>query len=630
MNNSTNIEFISGMEVDDDDISFLNQTMNDSFLSLLCYGTIDDYKEEDEVNSIEDWSSNEKDDDSDGVEKITEHGVVYPSYDSTVNWKLQKPMVGMKFESLAQLKESLIDYGVSNGYQLEFPVNDHKRLLVRCGKETEEDDGAGKKRKVRKCPFRLWASRMTSEDSFQIKSLDEKHICSRKFSLGSLVTYSWIAKRYFKQIIDNPEISLREMQKDVMRKFKCKVSTGQCSRAKKKVLDEFEGGLKEHYARLSDYKAEILKTNPGSTVKMNVNKLANGDIYFSSFYICFKGVKDGWINGCRKVIGLDGCFLKNSGQLLSAVGRDANNHIFPLAWAVVSVENKENWMWFLDLLRDDIEIKDGFGLTLISDQHKGIIEAVKDVFPYAEHRQCTRHIYANFKKKYRGLQFKNLFWAAAKSTTEQQFEEKIEELKTISKGSYNHLMERNPITWSRAFFEVDAYENGMSESFNSRIRVARRMPIITMLEEIRLFVMQRVFLMATKAEKMEYDVCPTIRKKLEDIKVKQRHWKVIPSSNIKFEIRNEKDAYVVNIDEQTCSCRSWQLSGIPCVHTVAALVFINKDPETYVSNWLKKDMFKETYKYPIKPLRGSKYWPKTNDIKPLPPKERRMPVSKMK
>ncbi|KAD4889280.1 hypothetical protein E3N88_21353 [Mikania micrantha] len=553
MNNSTNIEFISGMEVDDDDISFLNQTMNDSFLSLLCYGTIDDYKEEDEVNSIEDWSSNEKDDDSDGVEKITEHGVVYPSYGSTVNWKLQKPMVGMKFESLAQLKESLIDYGVSNGYQLEFPVNDHKRLLVRCGKETEEDDGAGKKRKVRKCPFRLWASRMTSEDSFQIKSLDEKHICSRKFSLGSLVTYSWIAKRYFKQIIDNPEISLREMQKDVMRK---------------------------------------------------------------------------------KVIGLDGCFLKNSGQLLSAVGRDANNHIFPLAWAVVSVENKENWMWFLDLLRDDIEIKDGFGLTLISDQLKGIIEAVKDVFPYAEHRQCTRHIYANFKKKYRGLQFKNLFWAAAKSTTEQQFEEKIEELKTISNGAYNHLMERNPITWSRAFFEVnracDAYENGMSESFNSRIRVARRMPIITMLEEIRLFVMQRVFLMATKAEKMEYDVCPTIRKKLEDIKVKQRHWKVIPSSNIKFEIRNEKDAYVVNIDEQTCSCRSWQLSGIPCVHTVAALVFINKDPETYVSNWLKKDMFKETYKYPIKPLRGSKYWPKTNDIKPLPPKERRMPVSKMK
>ncbi|KAD2393856.1 hypothetical protein E3N88_40833 [Mikania micrantha] len=104
-----------------------------------------------------------------------------------------------------------------------------------------------------------------------------------------------------------------------------------------------------------------------------------------------------------------------------------------------------------------------------------------------------------------------------------------------------------------------------------------------------------------------------------------KYWKVIPSDNIIFKVRNENDALVVNIDEQTCTCRLWQLSGIPCVHTVAALVFINKDPETYVSNLFKKDMFNEAYKYSIKQLKGSMYWPKTDDIKPLPPKERRMP-----
>ncbi|PWA81631.1 hypothetical protein CTI12_AA180960 [Artemisia annua] len=316
----------------------------------------------------------------------------------------------MMFESCKQLKESMIDYGVSNGYQLVFPVNDYKRLLVKCGKEeidheeggvgnsdkieedgienndekgeddvgnNDEKDGMGKeigidkKKKVRKCPFRLWASKITDEGSFQIKSLNDKHICSRKFSLGSLVTHTWIAKRYFKQLIQNPQMSIRAMQTDIMRKFKCKVSTGQCSRAKKKALLEYEGGLKEHYAKLWDYQAEILETNPGSTVKMSVNRL-DGNIYFSSYYICFKGIKDGWINGCRKVIGLDGCFLKSvcEGQLLSAIGRDANNHIFPIAWGVVSVENKENWKWFLTQLRDDIEMIDGVGLTLISDQHK--------------------------------------------------------------------------------------------------------------------------------------------------------------------------------------------------------------------------------------------------------------------
>ena len=38
--------------------------------------------------------------------------------------------------------------------------------------------------------------------------------------------------------------------------------------------------------------------------------------------------------------------------------------------AVVAVENKETWKWFLDLLLDDIEMGIGHGLTLISDQHK--------------------------------------------------------------------------------------------------------------------------------------------------------------------------------------------------------------------------------------------------------------------
>ncbi|KAK1414874.1 hypothetical protein QVD17_30635 [Tagetes erecta] len=389
------------MDLEDDNI--VNQITNDPFLYLLCYEK--NNEKEDDAISIEDWSATEQDYESKVYEGYDGEDL-YPCYDPTMDWKLTKPILGMKFESPGQLKDSLIDYGVSNGYPLVFPINNHNKL-------------------------------------------------------------------------------------------------------------------------------------------------------------------------------------------------------------------------------DDIEMEGGLGLTLMSDQHKGIIEAVKDVFPHAEHRQCTRHIYANFKKKFRGVQFMNLFWGDANSITKQQFNEKMEELKAINKNAYTHLMERDPVSWSRAFFEVgracDAFENGMSESFNSRIRVARRKPIITMLEEIRTFVMHRNFLMVKKAESEEHDVCPRIRKKLEDNKKKQRHWKVIPSDNVIFEVKNEKDAYVVNIDEHTCTCCSWQLSGIPCVHTIAALSFLNKEPETYVSSWFKKEMFKEAYKHPIKPLKGSMFWPKTDDIKPLPPKERRMP-----
>ncbi|GJU86601.1 zinc finger, PMZ-type containing protein [Tanacetum coccineum] len=73
----------------------------------------------------------------------------------------------------------------------------------------------------------------------------------------------------------------------------------------------------------------------------------DGKITFQRMYICFKGIKQGWLDACRKV--------------------------------VVGVENKDNWAWFLSLLQKDLELGYGGGLTLISDGHKGLLEVVADV-----------------------------------------------------------------------------------------------------------------------------------------------------------------------------------------------------------------------------------------------------------
>lgn len=53
-------------------------------------------------------------------------------------------------------------------------------------------------------------------------------------------------------------------------------------------------------------------------------------------YICLDALKKGFVADCRKVIGLDGCFFKGdtNEELLCAIGRDANNQMYPIAWAV--------------------------------------------------------------------------------------------------------------------------------------------------------------------------------------------------------------------------------------------------------------------------------------------------------
>lgn len=55
--------------------------------------------------------------------------------------------------------------------------------------------------------------------------------------------------------------------------------------------------------------------------------------------------------------------------MLGAVGRDGDNRIFPIAWAVVEVEDNPNWLWFVQLLKKDLELKDGTDITIISDKH---------------------------------------------------------------------------------------------------------------------------------------------------------------------------------------------------------------------------------------------------------------------
>nr|GEX77001.1 hypothetical protein [Tanacetum cinerariifolium] len=136
---------------------------------------------------------------------------------------------------------------------------------------------------------------------------------------------------------------LKDTEKGKQRKcnkYPSVVSPNQCRNAKKFALNEGETITKEHYAMIRSYGKAILDLIHGFQL------------------------------GCMPVIGSDG-----------------NNHIYPIAWAIVNVENKDIWSWFLQLFGEEIDMPTENGLTLISDQHRvWLIEAVKDVMPLAEHR----------------------------------------------------------------------------------------------------------------------------------------------------------------------------------------------------------------------------------------------------
>jgi len=148
------------------------------------------------------------------------------------------------------------------------------------------------------------------------------------------------------------------------------------------------------------------------------------------------------------------------------------------------------------------------------------------MLPYAEHRQCARHIYEGFRKRFTGLHFRSMFWSASKASYVALFEKAMRDIKHVDPRAYQYLMDKNPKTWSRAFFKLhrgcESVENGFSECFNSVILTVRNKPIITMFEAIRAIIMERQSVMRGICQRWKGDICPSIQNRLEWVKDQQR------------------------------------------------------------------------------------------------------------
>ncbi|WOL05719.1 hypothetical protein Cni_G14448 [Canna indica] len=423
------------------------------------------------------------------------------------------------------------------------------------------------------------ASFMKDLGAYQVRRLMDEHTCSLTFK-NSRVNSTWLARHYISTIRAMPTIKLMEFKKLVKEQLGVEVSRFQCKRAKEKVYDILVGDSKSEYALMWAYADELRRSNKGSTVQMMVQRpIPTDPSVFDRFYVCFEAVRIGFMKGCRPIICVDGCFLKTvaKGQLLTAIGRDWNDQMFPLAWAVVQVESHDTRSWFLKLLKEDLNITYGFGWTIISDQQKGLVPAIAELLPNAEHRMCARHIYANWGGSHKGPKIQKQFWIIAKSTTEADFRMNIQELQKMSPHAYEDLPKRpNPRHWCKAFFnpmvKCDIVDNKLCEAFNGRILEARCKTIYSMLEDIRKLVIERIHTQRFSCEKWKKGFGPRIVKKLDENLKLSKYCHIGWNGEDGYQITAWGIQYVVDIKKMTCDCRAWQLTGISCCHAICALL----------------------------------------------------------
>ena len=145
---------------------------------------------------------------------------------------------------------------------------------------------------------------------------------------------------------------------------------------------------------------------------------------------------------------MDGTFLtgKYKGQILTAIGVDANNQILPLAFAFVEGENRLSWLWFFRHMKYGV-VGTRPNVCIIHDRHKGILSAIKtlqqdqdDAFywPDMQNRWCMRHMGANFYSYFKSKTLMNMFKRLCKQNQTRKFHTLWRELDANTRG---HLEE---------------------------------------------------------------------------------------------------------------------------------------------------------------------------------------------
>ncbi|XP_016186096.1 uncharacterized protein LOC107627784 [Arachis ipaensis] len=413
---------------------------------------------------------------------------VFPVFRDGIRFGDLKFEVGMKFNTKSEFKEAVREFTIQEGRHIQFIKNDAVRCRAVC--------------KVEECKWVVYASRDHEETCWQIKTFNDDHTCARE-ATNRTANRNWLTSKLVKKVRKYPHF--RQCEAAVYFKSKCDLvlNKNSISRALADARVVVYRDEKAQYAMVRDYRKTLLKCNPGSTVRIGTIPQPDGEVIFQRMYVCLSGCKNGFKAGCRRLIGLDGAFLKTQtgGQILSIVGQDANHHIYVIAWAIVDIENTENWRWFLELLHEDLGDYKENKWCFMSNMQKGLLSAVQE---------------------WKDLELKGLLWECARSTTYQDFSDNMKKIKKINEEAWNYLNKWLMDSWTKSAFshapKLDNICNNTCEVFNARIKEARAKPIITLLEEVRMFVMRTITKNKVKLAKHVGKLPPMVQSRLDKIR----------------------------------------------------------------------------------------------------------------
>ncbi|CAN6586093.1 unnamed protein product [Malus baccata var. baccata] len=338
-------------------------------------------------------------------------------------------------------RDKLKKFSVECGFDLKYLKNDKNRISAECSRN--ESDG---------CLWRVYASKCDINNFFVIRKLHNLHTCKgmiRK-KKNKVVGREFVASFIKDKVQSNPLIKPKEIISNLKQFYGLDIDYSTAYFGKQMAVFELNGDDVDAYKFLPWYVESARSSNPGSVFELEVVPESNR---FLRLFIAYNA----WIKGFmfyHPMLFIDGTFIKSKykGTLLSCCAKNGNDEIFEVAYVIVDSETIN----------------------------------VSTLFPKAASE--------GLKKK-----MMNLLANCAYACTPSDFDDCMAEFKDNGQGHVkNFLCDLPKENYVIAHFPGKRWgsmSNALSESFNVMVSNSRCMPLMDLLEDIR------VRLMGSMAEK---------------------------------------------------------------------------------------------------------------------------------
>ncbi|XP_013632584.1 PREDICTED: uncharacterized protein LOC106338070 [Brassica oleracea var. oleracea] len=386
--------------------------------------------------------------------------------------------------------------------------SDKKVWYIRCS----DDD----------CSWRVRAEGLTWSSYFIIKKYVPDHSCAASNRKGSVRTVS--AKTMATLIMHKYETAKEGLRSnDIIQYMRMvhgvEISYSLAWDAGEYAINAVKGIPEKGYEQILKYLHMMKEANPGS--HMFYERDTKGRFRF--LFISFGQSVRGFYAAIRKVIGVDGTFLKSKykGVLLVATALYGNSSLYPTAFGVVDSENDLAWNWFVRQL--NAVIADEHSLAFVSDRNSSIAKAIANVYPQAHHGICIHHLLNNVVTYSSGKGVAGLVAKASKAYQAADFHADVRK-------------------WARCQFPGYRYDirtTNPAESINADLRMPREFPVIPLLDSIREMMTRWFFKRRTLSSKHSKPLTIAVEKKIDRRIEKGKTFKVFPVSDHRFLVQGD-------------------------------------------------------------------------------------------